>query len=218
MLNQPLLLAALTLFFLISSLNLYLQTEHSAKAIKLKHISKALLMPSLLAVLIAGKFSPLLAFALVFSCLGDIFLIGRTDKHFLLGLISFLIAHLGYCAYFVSLIDVSSALSLATLGLGMVIAWYAIILFKGVAPKRLIRFGMPVYMLVIGAMILLGMVHFMQKTDLASGIMLLGALLFGSSDSVLAFRRIKGVKLLPESYVMFSYISGQFLIVLSQLL
>ena len=65
-------------------------------------------------------------------------------------------------------------------------------------------------------MIWLAMVNLQQKTDLSSTVLLLGALLFGSSDSVLAFKKINGNKILPESYVMFSYISGQCLIILSQ--
>ncbi len=207
---------ALIVFFTVSAVNLYLQTEYTPQALFAKKISKGFLMPTLCVVLFIGGWQPLLGAALLFSTLGDILLIGKTDKHFLLGLISFLVAHIGYCVYFYTLVDVNRV-PIVMWGLVMVIAWYGVILFKGVGPERMLRIGMPIYMLAIGGMIWLAMLNFQQKTDLASSMLLLGALLFGSSDSVLAFRRIRGNKILPESYVMFSYISGQCLIILSQL-
>lgn len=209
---------SLSLFFIIAATNLYMQTESGPSQKKIKHISKALLMPALFFILWIGGFDLSLGIALLFSTLGDIFLIGQSNRHFLLGLISFLFAHIGYCVYFYTSLNTHQLSPLLIFGLAMVIGWYAIILYKAISPKGLIRVGMPIYMLVIGGMILLAALNWQQKTDLASSLMLLGALLFGSSDSVLAFRRIKGVKSLPESYVMFSYISGQFLIILGHLL
>jgi uncharacterized membrane protein YhhN len=205
---------ALVAFALISAANLYLQTEHTPRALKIRHLTKALLMPTLMALVIAYQLNTLIVVALFFSFLGDVFLIKHSNTDFLLGLTSFLTAHIFYSIYFFSLIDFST-LPLSLWGLALVIFWYGLILFKGVNPKGTVRYGMPIYMLAIGCMLFFAMLHFYQKTGLASSFLLLGALLFSSSDSVLAFRRIKKVTILPNSYVMFSYISGQFLIVLS---
>lgn len=204
-------------FFIVSSLNLYLQTESGPLALKLKHLTKGLLMPFLMLILALGGMKFTLLLALAFSWFGDLFLIGRNQGHFLLGLSSFLIAHILYGIYFYSLIDLTGGLLLVDWACLMVIAWYGVILFKAVNPKGLIRLAMPLYMVAIGAMVTLTWIHFRQKIEVPSGILLLGALFFASSDSVLAFKRLKGVQNLPESYVMFSYITGQFLIILTQI-
>lgn len=217
----------IAIFTVIAGANIYTQTEDNKGGILLRKISKSMLMPALMLIvwtLATGGAAGIrttqvmwLFVALFFCWMGDVWLIGKKDWMFLCGLGSFLVGHIGYLVVFTQQVDLS-ALPSAFWGLACVIFWYAVMLYKGVYPKEWIRLGMLVYMVAISAMIFSAMAWFYQALDFNGFLLLLGALLFGSSDSVLAFRRIKGVDLLPESYVMFSYISGQFLIVLGVLM
>ncbi len=226
----------IAIFTVIAGVNIYTQTEEGKGGILLRKISKSMLMPVLMLIvwfltfgdsgggtigtgtggLLPSQVSWLF-FALFFCWMGDVWLIGKKDWMFLCGLGSFLVGHIGYLIVFSQGVDLAGLPS-AFWGLACVIFWYAVMLYKGVYPKEWIRLGMLVYMVAISAMIFSAMAWFYQTLDFNGFLLLLGALLFGSSDSVLAFRRIKGVELLPESYVMFSYISGQFLIVLGVLM
>lgn len=208
----------IALFTGVAAVNIFTQDAVAPLHINIKNISKALLMPLLMLIVLYSKpiHSPYLLMALFFSWMGDVWLIGQRDWMFLGGLTSFLVGHIAYVLYFNQIVNVSSLPPLLY-ALVPLLLWYGVLLFKGVQPKGTITFGLIVYMLAIGSMIFMATANMYAHLDLKSVLMLIGALLFGSSDSVLAFQRIKGVSTLPDTYVMFSYISGQFLIILSTL-
>lgn len=211
-------IVSIVFFTIIASINLFTQSEPSVKSTWIRRFSKAALMPTLIAIVFInqGPYSYWLIAALFFSWIGDVWLIGKKEWMFLGGLSSFLVGHIAYIVFFYERVSFAS-LPTVFYGLIPVIVWYGVILFKGVKPKGYIIVGLLLYMVAIGGMIFSAMANFYLMLDLASFMTLFGALLFGSSDSVLAFQRIRGVDTLPDSYVMFSYISGQFLIVLATL-
>lgn len=220
------------LFVLFASINLYTQGENAYVALKMRRISKSLLMPLLALAYIVATITLkeavpnyYIVAALIMSWIGDVWLMGKVRQHehgylvelndtrFLLGLVFFFIGHVFYAMEFLSHINFS-ALPTAVYAFLMLIFWYGIIVFKGVNPKGAIKIGMVFYMFAIGSMIFSSLCMFVQNIDFSSFMMVVGAVLFGSSDSVLGFQCIKKVETLPDSYVMFSYISGQMFLVL----
>lgn len=214
-------------FILFASINLLMQDSKHLKYVYLRRISKALLMPTLFLYYFSSvdhiNWSILLA--LFFCWIGDIALMGFIKKEngsfvieepewtFLLGLTSFLIGHIGYVIAFYQKINYNIPYYFL-MPLICIIAWYGIILIKGVKPTGTILIGVIFYMITIGSMIVGSVLLFKTETSLASGMIMAGAITFGSSDSVLAFRTIKNILKLPYSYIMFSYITGQMLIIM----
>ena len=79
----------------------------------LRYVSKGLLMPLLLAFFITEtkthissankKYIWLICLALIFSFLGDVFLIGESSLNFMLGIAAFLLAQVCYVIFFTSI-------------------------------------------------------------------------------------------------------------------
>lgn len=222
----------LVLFFLVTALNLYAQDDSRASMVKIRRCTKPFLMPLLGLSYVLGTInfnfeSPevLLLLALSFSWLGDVFLMGKarydenksleicSDKEFMFGLSAFFLGHLFYVLLLYSKLE-DMSLNIFLAAILVVLFWYALILFKGVKAEGIIKWGMIVYMLAIGGMIFLSVVLFEQQRNMATFSLLLGALFFGSSDSVLAFKSIRKIEKLPDAYVMFSYVVGQMFLVL----
>ncbi|MCK8059311.1 MULTISPECIES: lysoplasmalogenase [unclassified Fusibacter] len=216
------------LFILVTSANLLTQRETDLRLCLIRRYSKALLMPLLASIYIssAADVNVAIVIALALGWIGDLFLMGIRKKDasgavvisdpkwmFMLGLLSFLLGHLAYVYFFFTIVDWSK-IPMLFYGIVCIVGWYGLIILKGVRPKGVMLVGVVLYMVVIGTMIVSALALFYIRLDLAATFIALGAILFGSSDSVLAFRKIRGVDLLPNSYVMFSYISGQFLIIL----
>lgn len=220
------------LFVLFASINLYTQGENAYIPLKLRRISKSLLMPLLALAYISATLSfkestpnYYIVIALIMSWIGDVWLMGKVRQHeqgylvelndtrFLLGLVFFFVGHVFYAMEFMTHIALST-LPTPIYAFLLLLLWYGIIVFKGVNPKGAIRVGMIFYMFAIGSMIFSSLCMFVQNLDFSSFMMVVGAILFGSSDSVLGFQCIKKVDTLPDSYIMFSYISGQMFLVL----
>ncbi len=137
---------------------------------------------ALLAVL-AIPAAPLLALALALSALGDWFLALRHERHFLHGLIAFLLAHLVYTAIFAqawapSTIGFCGAGAVMLAGI-VLAAW----LYPGLGKMR-----RPV---LAYTFVIVGMAVMAMLTDYSAGLLVPGALLFMFSDSCIAIRRFK---------------------------
>jgi uncharacterized membrane protein YhhN len=203
-----------------------MQDTENLTLIHIKRLSKMLLMPTLFLyyILSVSQINVWVVMSLLFCWFGDMALMGIIKKDhgsfhieepdwlFLLGLGAFLIGHIGYVVFFISKIE-TSVDSLLIIILGTSILWYGVILIKGVKPNKNLILGVILYMLTIGSMIVSAIIIFYLNISLASAAIMIGAITFGSSDSVLAFRTIKKILKLPYSYIMFSYILGQMLII-----
>lgn len=219
-------------FIVTASFNLYTQGENAYVSLKIRRISKTLLMPLLAMAYMAFSYetrnevgSIYIIIALMMSWIGDVWLMGKvrqheegykvtlSDQRFLLGLIFFFVGHVFYALVFLKQIDFSVIPS-PIFAFLILLLWYGIILFKGVKPSGAIKIGMLFYMMAIGSMIFSALCIYVTHMNLGGLFLLVGATLFGSSDSVLAFQCIRKVEFLPDSYVMFSYIGGQMFLVL----
>lgn len=212
----------LTILFFIccASLNVFLQASTGETGIRLKNISKSLLMPSLMIlVLINGRshdFFLFILLALFLSWLGDLFLISDENHFFLMGLTSFLLAHVAYIYIFFSMISLKT-IPYQLFAFLPIILWYSILLFRALDLKKPFSYGVSLYMLTIGLMVFSAILLFYTDFSLKGLMIFMGAVLFASSDSVLSFNVFKGKSKYLSLYVMMSYISAQWLIVMGLL-
>jgi uncharacterized membrane protein YhhN len=148
---------------------------------------------------------------LIFSLGGDVFLMLPQDR-FVLGLLSFLIAHLWYIAAFSlgveQLLTSWGIIPLLIYGLVM-----GVLLLPGVKPK--LRLPVTLYLLIILIMAWRAVERWAQLGDANSAFALAGALFFVVSDSVLALDRFRRPFRSARAIVLSSYFLAQWLIALS---
>jgi uncharacterized membrane protein YhhN len=147
---------------------------------------------------------------LLFSMSGDIFLMLPSDQ-FILGLISFLIAHLFYIAAFLSKRPVRiSVIPLLPFLL------YAVLVFVILSPHLgVMKIPVVVYMLVILLMGWQALERWRIKGGLWTLMAFAGAILFILSDTTLALNRFSGQFHLARIITLSTYFSAQWLIAVS---
>ena len=178
----------------------------------LEIISKPMIVLSLIALYVVSakkkKYDYL--FALLFSFLGDIFLLDK-DGYFLLGIGSFLITQILFIKIIRSQLKRSNLKQKVTSILPFII--YLILLIT-VLWDSLGEFLIPVIIYgftisVFGMLSLLN--HLLSKTP-KSRLLLFGALLFIVSDSLIAFHKFHEPVIIYPIAIMVTYILAQYLI------
>jgi uncharacterized membrane protein YhhN len=145
-------------------------------------------------------------FALFFSWLGDVLLLFHDDHSlfFLLGLSSFLIAHIFYSIFF-HFVRVKEMVKSRWYLLLVVALYYAIIVAILSPYLGAMKLPVRIYAVVISFMFLLAM-HLLFIKHNSSGMwMMAGALLFVVSDSLLAFNKFYQPFEMAGFYVMSTY-------------
>lgn len=146
--------------------------------------------------------------SLIFSCLGDTFLMfqGKNPQFFLLGLGSFLVAQLAY--YF---IFSKSGKTQYLKRLPIIIYTMALIAFLW--DKIPQSFLLPIFVYSF-AIMMMGIGAIQRQTNLKSyQFVLIGAILFIISDSLIAINKFAFAIPLSGLWVMTTYIAAQYLIV-----
>lgn len=193
---------------------------------------KLLLMPSLLLfywVNVPPLSSPAIhrgiMFAVILSYFGDVFLLFavKGEIFFLIGLISFLIAHLAYIFVFNQFSGFKNGfLARKPLFIAPIILFYSLLMVLLIPHiSSSLRYPVAIYGAVICTMLLSVMNTLSTHRNRNFRIPLLGAILFVLSDSILAL-----VKFHPEIEpsnlasltVMATYIGGQFFLILGTVL
>ncbi len=161
--------------------------------------------------LLANSYGRAIALGLLFSLMGDIWLNLPQDR-FILGLASFLVAHVCYgFAFF------------AGIGAGG-FAWVLVLL--ALVGATVLRYLWPtlseqlkppvsIYVAVIVLMASLGVGRMLLAPSESSVLAAVGAVLFMASDAVLAINRFRRQFPLAEATVLGTYFAAQFLIALS---
>ena len=208
----------LALFALTSAIHLYHSWEdkgsHRAK-------TKPFLLFFLILFYLAStdKINFMLIFALLTSWLGDILLIPKGNKWFVMGGISFMISHFFFILTYLPGIDFAKvkwaiAVPMAAVYFGISLA--VIKAIKPSAPKSM-HFPLCFYLLCNSAMNLFALMQLMSKGSAASVMAVLGALLFFASDCclfLLRYHRRPDIIFRKHFTVMITYLAGEFLIVL----
>lgn len=153
--------------------------------------------------------------ALIFSWLGDVFLLfDKIEKsYFIYGLSSFLLAHLSYIFYFWFMRKINGVRKLPNIFLltGIVI-YVSIFLAVLAANVNNLFIPLSVYALVISVMLIASLSAFDLKENIYGKICVAGTFLFVVSDSVLAINRFVAPLPLAPFFIMLTYAAAQFLI------
>lgn len=183
---------------------------------------KPFLIPFLiLGVYFSANFSSkkFLLTALTFSWIGDVILLfaDRDELFFISGLIAFLISHLVYIITFSKQLKMRSRKNNAVfwIGVTVIIAYLLIMLALLLPSLGDLKIPVFVYALVISTMLLFAFKGFLIWKEPANWYILLGAIIFVSSDSILAFDKFYvGASIMQAPFlIMVTYLLAQYLIV-----
>jgi uncharacterized membrane protein YhhN len=177
---------------------------------------KPLLIPSLLVFVFLSKMKlnrALLIGALVFSTFGDIFLLFKQEMFFILGLGSFLTAHVLYILIFSRLITKFPPLAFHLMALvvfGVYLGFFLSYLWPNLKEMKI---PVVVYALTISTMMWMAVGNWYVTRQKSNLIIVLGAFLFVISDSILAIDLFHHSVENGRFFVMFTYLGAQFAIV-----
>lgn len=200
----------LLIFFIISLidfLGIYFNSQITI------YIAKPLLMISLFwyYYLNTEKLNKFFSIGLLFSFLGDVFLLRKGELYFMLGLLSFLIAHV---FYIIMVLKNLSKIKLKTVVIAII---PFVIIFTGLLSVLYTSLGtmkIPViiYALTISVFGMVSLLLFLQKKSLPSKTLLIGVLFFIVSDSILAINLFHFQLSYFPLLIMMTYVTAQFLI------
>lgn len=181
---------------------------------------KPLLMPALAGMLFFSKVFPegyrLVMAGLFFSWTGDVLLMFETRAavFFILGLTSFLMAHLCYITYFVKIKSAQPSLLRHQPWIAALVAGYGVSLVMFLQPSLgALQIPVVVYAIVICTMLLCSLHVFNKLSRPANLLFVTGALLFTASDSLLAINKFYKPFAGAGVLIMLTYCIAQFCIV-----
>lgn len=177
---------------------------------------KPILIPLLILFVLVQRpqqFLSLIVGALVFSTLGDVFLLSDAELFFMLGLGSFFIAHILYSWIFSAALRREFAFKVNLWPLSIILTY--LIVFLGYLWASLGELLIPVvaYAFIISTMLFLAWTWHLSAQKKSTFIILMGALLFVVSDSLLAISLFKSSFYMDHFWVMFTYLSAQSLLI-----
>ncbi|MGG6230525.1 lysoplasmalogenase [Tenacibaculum sp. SDUM215027] len=176
-------------------------------------IFKPLLMTSLAVVYLASVKKPSfwLLSALFFSFWGDVFLLDKTN-FFVFGLASFLVAHVVYIKITTNFLYKDSAIKTLTSSIPFVLLFVGLL---GLIYNNLGDMLLPVlvYGIAISTFGTAALLNYRQQKNTANSWLLLGAILFITSDSLIALNNFYTPKRLFDIAIIILYIVSQYLIV-----
>jgi uncharacterized membrane protein YhhN len=186
-------------------------------------LSKPMLMISLAGYYVGStrkiSFSIVVFVAILFSFFGDVFLLFQDSNgiYFIVGLVSFLVAHIFYVFAYRQHVNTSAGTGLNNiqkirfsfpfmlLGTGLVT-----VLYPGLGDLRL---PVVIYAIVLVAMVLAALFRYERTTTTSFWMVFGGALFFMVSDSVLAINKFYSPIASSGVWIMITYILAQFMIV-----
>jgi len=153
--------------------------------------------------------------ALIFSWLGDLVLMfdSFNKNIFLIGLLAFLFAHLIYIRFF-SLVRMVEKIKLKFVLILSVVLYYSGLIFLLFNDLQELKIPVMVYGIVISIMFLLALHMLFVRNKEARKLMMLGALLFVASDSILAINKFYSSFEYAGIAIMLTYGIAQLLITL----
>ena len=176
-------------------------------------VFKPLILLSLLILYTVSvlKLNKLYVFALIFSFLGDVFLMFSGELYFIIGLVSFLIAHLLFIKIVINQIQKQPISKVIISIIPFFVLFLGLILFlKNFLDDLLIP--VIIYGLTICTFGTVSLINYLSTKSKKSLLMLVGAIVFISSDSVLAINKFYNSSHLLEIIIMITYVLAQYLI------
>lgn len=210
----------LVIFTITTTVHLYASYNTNQK---LRNISKPWILLSLLGFYLfsTDNIQTTVVLALIFSWIGDMFLILKGVKWFTVGGISFMISHFFFILSYAKYVDFNSLNKIIVVSLILLFIISSTIVFKYLKPHlpKPLFYPMYLYLIINGMMNCFAWFRAMSMSAKASIITAIGALLFYISDCSLFFVRFdKDSKLKTHFLVMLTYSIGELLIVLGLIL
>ena len=210
----------LVIFTITTTVHLYASYNTNQK---LRNISKPWILLSLLGFYLfsTDNIQTTVVLALIFSWIGDMFLILKGVKWFTVGGISFMISHFFFILSYAKYVDFNSLNKVIVVSLILLFIISSTIVFKYLKPHlpKPLFYPMYLYLIINGMMNCFAWFRAMSMSAKASIITAIGALLFYISDCSLFFVRFdKDSKLKTHFLVMLTYSIGELLIVLGLIL
>jgi uncharacterized membrane protein YhhN len=192
---------------------------------ELRLFTKPLLMPILMLLYYRSQpnntvFARLIFAALFFSWLGDVSLMfeERDGIFFILGLSSFLTAHLLYIIYFSRIESNTVSFFRKRPIMFLAVVAYVIELLYLLWPRLgPMKIPVVVYALVIGTMLCFAMWQYGRVKEKTAFLFIIGAILFVLSDSALALNKFYQPHPWSGVFVMTTYVAAQALITLGSI-
>ena len=183
-------------------------------------ILKPFLLPLLVvAVYLSEKFKTktLLLTALTFSWIGDVILLfaNKGEIYFILGLVAFLVSHVFYIVLFSKQAISKTIKNKISFGAGIgLIVIYFLMMISTLAPKLgSLTVPVVIYAVVISTMLFYALKGSFQWNTIPYQSVLIGAVFFISSDSILAFNKFDQPIPYASFLIMITYLAAQFCIV-----
>lgn len=181
---------------------------------------KPFLIPFLiLAVYLSEHFASkkILMIALLFSWIGDVILMfsDRAELYFILGLVAFLISHIVYILLFSKQQKTRTIENKSKywIGISLILVYFAVMVFTLFPKLGPLKIPVLVYATVITSMLYFAFKGSFIWVKLSDNPILLGAVFFVSSDSILAFNKFY-IPIPSGSFlIMLTYIAAQYFIV-----
>jgi uncharacterized membrane protein YhhN len=181
---------------------------------------KPILLPILMiAVAVSENFptKKILLTALTFSWIGDIILLfsDKGELYFIYGLVAFLISHLIYIVLFSKQQNTRANNNKAVFWMGILaILTYFVFMIDTLFPKLgPLKIPVLIYAIVITTMLFFAFKGSLKWAIPANNYILIGAIVFLSSDSILAFNKFYAPIAHASFYIMVTYCLAQYLIV-----
>ena len=164
---------------------------------------------------IENAFIKIIIKALTFSWLGDLVLMFDSfdKKVFLIGMLAFLFAHINYIKFF-SIARIGEKIKLKLALISLIVVYYLGLIYLLFDDLHEMKIPVLVYGIVISIMFLVALHMLFIKNKAAGKLMMLGALLFVCSDSVLAINKFYQTFEFADIITMLTYGLAQLLITL----
>ena len=206
----------LAVFCITTAIHLYASLKQNKP---LRNKTKPFILLALLGFYVYSVevINPNVVLALIFSWIGDMFLILNGVKWFAVGGVSFMISHFFFILSYLPNINFANINKLIIIVLAVFFFVVVSIIFSKLKPHlpKPLFYPMFLYLLINGAMNCFAIFRFLSCIELASIITSVGAILFFISDCSLFFVRFDRNSLLKTHFlVMLTYSIGELLIVI----
>ncbi|MDX1829198.1 MAG: lysoplasmalogenase [Lutibacter sp.] len=155
--------------------------------------------------------------ALEFSFFGDVLLMFSGKLFFMAGLLSFLMAHILFIKIVINQIKKTSILKVIIASVPFLMLFLGLMFVLRNSLNELL-IPVIIYGLTISTFGVVSLINYLQKKSVKSFLMLVGAVVFITSDSLLAINKFYNPNKIFEVLIMVTYIVAQYLIFKSMVL
>jgi uncharacterized membrane protein YhhN len=205
--NKIIPLIAFVLFSLIDFYGIYLEKQ------LMVNFAKPMLMITLFWYYYSNtkQLNKYFVLGLFFSFLGDLLLLGTGEVYFIFGLLFFLIAHVFYIIMVLRLIPARKPKDFIMAGVPFLLLFLVLmnVLFAGLGSMKI---PVIIYAMTISFFCIVSLLLYLQSKTKISLLLLVGVLIFISSDTILALNLFYKTQSFYPLLIMMTYVLAQYLI------